>query len=94
MCELKQRFDHWPSVAEGLKTWVLHVPPESIGRIAAIVESHENVLIIRTRDHAMGLIDLWIMPGQESIAASILKELEEDIPIARVREEDGHPDLR
>ena len=93
MCCGKQRFNRWPSPVEDFRTWVIRVSPEHIGFISATFEAYDGVATVRTRDSAIGALDLWIMPGQTNVVESILKDFEREFQILHIREEKGHPIL-
>jgi len=90
---MARRFAGWPEPSADCRTLVLRVPPSKIGLICSLVEAYEGVAIVRTTDRQAGLIDLWIMPGQEMVVDAILADLEAQFRILRIREVLGHPHL-
>lgn len=90
---MDRRFNLWPVPSADCRTFMLRVPPSRIGLVCSLIEGHEGVAIVRTADRQAGLIDLWVMPGQETVVNAILAELETQFRILRIREVPGHPGL-
>lgn len=63
---------------------VLETPPEHIAYIKFILESYEEVGIIRTVDRKKAVIVLLAVPDFAQIAEAILASLKQEIPLAEI----------
>lgn len=66
------------------------VQPAQIGYLCAIVEGHEGLAVIRTKDEALGIVEFWVSPLMRADFEEFLRalELEMDITIGPVCEPD------
>jgi hypothetical protein len=58
------------------------VPPHEIGYLVSLVEGHEGLAIVRTKDAALGIVEFWISPLMQKDFESLLERLAEEIGIA------------
>lgn len=82
-----------PPCEDTLVTLLVRVPPARIGLVVAIFEAYEGIAIVRTRDAALGLLELWVMPGQRATAEGALDDLRRRFRIDFLEERPGHPSL-
>ena len=43
-----------------------HVEPSQIGFLCSIVEGHEGLAVVRTKDEALGIVEFWISPASRA----------------------------
>lgn len=43
--------------------YLAHVDPSQISFLCSIVEGHEGLAIVRTKDEALGIVEFWISPA-------------------------------
>ena len=67
-----------------LHTLFLEIPPEHIAYIKFILESYEEVGIIRTVDRSKAIIVLLVMPDFLDVARRILDSLKQEVPLVEV----------
>lgn len=58
-----KRFDDYRATA---LIYPARISPEKIGLLGMLVEGHEGLAIVRTRDPALGTVEFWISPLMQS----------------------------
>ena len=77
---MSKRFAHtWPAPQEPI-IYLVQIPPGEIAYVNSVIEAYEGLGIVRTRDQARGVIEIWIMRWGDDIFKRIVQELSKDIP--------------
>jgi hypothetical protein len=76
--------------------YAARLPPPQIGYVNAIVESHEGMCLMRTRDPGRGLVEFWVMRKFDAEFERMIEGLRTEFPIevssqGSVREEPSGP---
>jgi len=71
--------DH-PEPRTGL-CYTARVPVHEIGYLVSIVEGHEGLAIVRTKDAALGIVEFWISPLMQKDFESLLTYLTGELGI-------------
>lgn len=58
-----------------------HVEPRHIGYLCAIVEGHEGLAVVRTKDQASGIVELWISQPMQATFEDFLRSMEKEIGV-------------
>ena len=66
---------------EDIRRRSARIPSSQIGYVNAIVESHEGIGILRTRDPKAGVVEFWVAPDFVSDFDRMIEGLREEMPI-------------
>lgn len=57
------------------------MPPEQIGYVNALLDSHEGYGLMRTRNKTRGIVEFWVPPMVVEDFFRVMDALGEEIPI-------------
>jgi hypothetical protein len=57
------------------------VEPNEIGYLVSLVEAHEGLAVVRTKDAALGIVEFWISPLMRQDFESLLEALKQELGI-------------
>lgn len=60
------------------RTLRARIPPEDIGFVNALLDAHEGLALMRTRNRAQGIVELWVAPEAWDDVRRILEGLAEE----------------
>lgn len=61
--------------------YTAHVEPQHIGFLVSLVEAHEGLAIVRTKDAALGIVEFWISPLMQNDFESLLAALKTELGV-------------
>lgn len=73
-----KRFDDYR--AAGL-IYPARVEPDKIGLLGMLVEGHEGLAVVRTKDPALGTVEFWISPLMRADFEEFLTALAAEMPL-------------
>lgn len=73
-----KRFDDYTT--PGL-VYTARVEASKIGLLQMLVEGHEGLAIIRTKDPALGIVEFWISPPMRADFESLLQSLRAELGV-------------
>lgn len=62
-------------------TFRARVPPEQIGYVNAILDAHEGIAVMRTRNRRRGTVEFWVAPLVVEDFRQIMAGIGEEVPI-------------
>jgi hypothetical protein len=71
----------WDDFSAGELVCEARVDPEEIGYVCALIEAHEGLAVVRTKDEALGIVEFWISPLMQKDFHSFLEALSKEIPV-------------
>ena len=73
-----KRWDNHPEPRAGL-CYTARVPVHEIGFLVSLVEGHEGLAIVRTKDETLAIVEFSISPLMQSDFESLLSELTREL---------------
>ncbi|MGI8908759.1 MAG: DUF4911 domain-containing protein [Candidatus Sumerlaeaceae bacterium] len=73
-------WDDHPEPRAGI-CYTAHIDPQHIGYLVSLVEAHEGLAIVRTKDAALGIVEFWISPLMQKDFESFLTALKEELQV-------------
>ncbi len=73
-------WDDHPQPTAGL-CYLAHVEPQHIGYLVSLVEAHEGLAVVRTKDAALGIVEFWISPLMQKDFEGLLTALKHELGV-------------
>lgn len=64
-------------------TFRARIPPEQIGYVNAILDAHEGIAVMRTRNRNRGTVEFWVAPAVVDDFKQIMAGIGEEVAIER-----------